>query len=43
MHRRILADRIQHHRPLELGRDFAHDVDALGFELLEMTPVGHYQ
>ena len=30
--RRVLADRVQHHRPLELGDDLAHDVDALGLE-----------
>jgi hypothetical protein len=31
-HRRILADRIEHHRSFELGDDLPHDVDALGFE-----------
>ena len=31
-HRRVLADRVEHHRPLELGDHLAHDVDALGFE-----------
>ena len=41
-HRRILADRIEHHRVFALGRDFAHDVDALGFELLQMGQLhGH--
>ena len=41
MHRRVLADRVEHHRPLELGDDLAHDVDALGFEraqVVERTP-----
>ena len=32
-HGRVLADRVEHHRVLELGRDLADDVDALGFEL----------
>ena len=31
-HRGVLADRVQHHRPLELGDDLPDDVDALGFE-----------
>ena len=31
-HRRVLADRIEHHRPLELGDHLAHDVDAFGLE-----------
>ena len=35
-HRRVLADRVQHHRVLELGRHLADDVDALGLELLQM-------
>ena len=35
-HRRVLADRVEHHRVLELGRDLANDVDALGFELPEV-------
>ena len=35
-HRAVLADRIEHHRPLGLGDDLAHDVDALRLELLEM-------
>ena len=34
--RRVLADRVQHHRVLELGRHLADDVDALGLELLQM-------
>jgi hypothetical protein len=29
-HGRILADRIEHHRPGGFGHRFAHDVDALG-------------
>ena len=35
-HRAVLADRVEHHRVLELGDHLAHDVDALGLELLEM-------
>ena len=31
-HRRVLADRIEHHRAFELGHHLAHDVDALGLE-----------
>ena len=30
--RRVLADRIEHHRALEFGDHFAKDVDALGLE-----------
>ncbi len=33
---RILADRIQDHRPLELGRGFAQDVDRFGFQPRQM-------
>jgi hypothetical protein len=32
-HRGVFSDGIEHHRVAELGRDLAHDVDALGFEL----------
>ena len=42
-HRRVLADRIEHHRPLELGDHLAHDVDALGLErpqVVEARPMG---
>ena len=35
-HRRVLADGIEHDRALELGGDFAHDVDAFRFQLLEV-------
>ena len=35
-HGRILADGVQHHRVFELGRDLSNDVDALGFQLLEV-------
>ncbi len=35
-HRRIFADRIEHDRPIELRGHFPNDVDALGFQLLEM-------
>jgi hypothetical protein len=41
--RRVLADRIQHHRPLELGHHLAHDVDRFGLERAQMGIVrGHY-
>ena len=33
---RILADRIEHDRIAEFGRDLAHDLDRLGFELAQM-------
>ena len=33
---RVLADRIEHHRVLELGDDLAEDVDALGLELAQV-------
>ena len=35
-HRTVLADGIQHHRVAELGRDLAQDVDAFGFEPIEV-------
>src|SRR5581483_9591316 len=36
-HRRaVLADRVEHHRVLRLGDDFAHDVDRLRLEPLEV-------
>ena len=35
-HRAVLADRIQHHRVAELGRDLAQDVDAFGLEAVEV-------
>ena len=41
--RRILADGVQHHRPLELGRHLAHNVDAFGFEQTEMAKLGHHE
>ncbi len=31
-HRRVLADGIEHHRPLEFGGHFTDDVNALGFQ-----------
>ena len=37
---RILADRIEQHRALELGHHLAHDEDRLGFELAEMRGEG---
>jgi hypothetical protein len=33
----VLAAGKQQGRPLELGGDFAHDVDRLGFEVLQMV------
>src|SRR5262249_4188205 len=36
-HGRVFADRIEHHRIAELGRDLAHDVNALGLELAEIA------
>ncbi len=36
-HRGILPDRVQHHRLLELGGHLANDVNAFGFELLQMS------
>ena len=38
-HRRVFSDRVEHHGTLELGGDFAQDVDALGFELSEVAEV----
>jgi hypothetical protein len=38
--RRVLADGKQHHRVFTLGDDLAHDVNALGFELLKMREGG---
>jgi len=35
-HRRILADGIEHHRAFALGGDLPQDVDALGFQPLEV-------
>ena len=34
-HRRILADRIEHHRAISLGDGFAQDVDAFGLKPLQ--------
>ena len=36
-HRRVLADRVQHHRPREFGRDFSQDVNAFRFERLQIS------
>ena len=35
----VFADRVEHHRPLELGGDLADDVDALGLEYFQMGQV----
>ena len=35
--RRVLADGIQHHRVLKFGGDFANDLNALGFEQVQMV------
>ena len=40
-HRAVLADRVEHHRPLALGDGLAHDVDALGFEPLQVRQCLH--
>lgn len=40
-HGRILADRIEHHRLFGLGNDFAQDVDAFGFEPLQVGKASH--
>ena len=40
--RRILADRIEHHRLGEGRRHFAKDVDRLGFEAVEMGQLGKH-
>jgi hypothetical protein len=39
--RAVLADRVQHHRPLGLGDRLAQDVDAFGFEALQVVQGGH--
>ena len=41
-HRAVLADRIEHHRPRRLGDRFAHDVDALGLQPVEMGQRAHW-
>jgi hypothetical protein len=33
---RVLADRIHQHRPRRLRRDLPQDVDAFGFQLIQM-------
>ncbi len=38
-HGRILADRIQHHRAFALGHHLAQDVDAFGFQALQVGQV----
>ena len=40
-HRRILADRIEHHRLVRLGDRLAQDMDALGLEPVEMGQLLH--
>src|SRR5579871_2652587 len=35
-YRRILPDRVEHHRVLELGGNLADDLNAFGFEALQM-------
>src|SRR5262249_3871504 len=39
--RRILADRIEHHRPRRFGDRFAQYVDALGLQPVEMRQLTH--
>ena len=38
--RRVLPDRVQHHRPLEFRRHLPQDVDALGLEGAEVIQAG---
>ena len=40
-HRAVLADGVEHDRPLALGDDLAQDVDAFGFEPLQVSEYGH--
>ena len=40
-HRAVLADRVEHHRILALGNDFAHDMDAFRFQALQMRQSLH--
>ena len=35
--RRVLADRVEHHRPRELGDDLTDDVEAFGFERAQVV------
>jgi hypothetical protein len=35
-HRAVLADRVKHDRLFALGHHLAHDVDALGFQALQV-------
>ena len=37
--RRILADGVEHHRVVEFGHHFADDVDAFGFQLLQVGQI----
>jgi L-fucose isomerase-like protein len=39
-HRAVLADRVEHHRAFALGDHLSHDVDALGFQTLQMGEHG---
>ena len=39
-HRRVLADRVEHHRPFELRDHLPDDVDALGLERAQSGPAG---
>jgi hypothetical protein len=41
-HRAVLADRIQHHRIAEPGRDLAQDVDAFRLEAIEVGQRGWF-
>ena len=44
-YRRIFADGIEHHRPLEFGCNFAQNMDALGFQGAQMCkgPFDHLE
>ena len=39
---RVLADRVEHHRPLELGDHFPKDLDALGLERTQVIQARRY-
>jgi hypothetical protein len=41
-HGAVLADRIEHDRPLRLGDRLAQDVDALGLEPVEIGKAAHW-
>ena len=38
-HGRVLTNRVEHDRPLELGNDLTHHVNGLSLQLLEVGPL----